>query len=220
MSHILLVISSPRGAASYSSKVACSLAEKLAGGDAKAITVRDLAGWPLRHIGEDFVGALYAPAENRTRPQQAAIDLSDELVKELFAADVIVIASAMINFGVSSTLKTYIDYILRSGSTFRYTANGPEGLVKGKKAYIVQASGGVYSEGAHKPFNFQVPYLRHVLGFIGVTEQLFAGFGFERSCCLWRRFDCQNRKSQHFKTERSDLLRGHEPGLHCLNKRV
>src|SRR5216684_3238398 len=106
MSHILLVISSPRGAASYSSKVACSLAEKLAGDDAKAITVRDLAGWPLRHIGEDFVGALYAPAENRTRPQQAAIDLSDELVKELFAANVIVIASAMINFGISTNLKT------------------------------------------------------------------------------------------------------------------
>jgi len=76
----------------------------------------------------------------------------------------------MINFGVSSTLKTYIDYILRAGATFRYTANGPEGLVKGKKAYIVRASGGVYSEGAHKPFNFQEPYLKHVLAFIGVTD--------------------------------------------------
>src|SRR5260221_12635755 len=113
MSHILLVISSPRGAASYSSKVACSLAEKLAGGDAKAITVRDLAGWPLRHIGEDFVGALYAPAENSTRPQQASIDLSDELVKELFAATVIVTASPMINLGMSTNLKHWSHDLVR-----------------------------------------------------------------------------------------------------------
>src|SRR6266851_5090625 len=145
MSHILLIISSPRGAASYSSKVARSLAEKLAGGDAKAITVRDLARWPLRHIGEDFVVALSAPAENRTGPQQAAIDLSDELVKELFAADVIVIASAMINFGLSTNLKTWIDY-------------------------IVQASGGVYSEGPMVPFNFGDTYLKRILGFIGITD--------------------------------------------------
>ena len=170
MSHILLVISSPRGAASYSSKVARSLAEKLAGGDAKAITVRDLAGWPLRHIGEDFVGALYAPAENRTRPQQAAIDLSDELVKELFAANVIVIASAMINFGISTNLKTWVDHLVRAGVTFRYTEKGPEGLVKGKKAYIVQASGGVYSEGPMVPFNFADTYLKRILGFIGITD--------------------------------------------------
>src|SRR5258708_23499905 len=117
MSHIPLVSSSPRGAASYASKVARSLAEKLAGGDAKAITVRDLAGWPLRHIGEDFVSALYAPAENRTRPQQAAIDLSDELVKELFAANVLVIASAMINFGIPTNLKTLGDHLVRAAAT-------------------------------------------------------------------------------------------------------
>jgi FMN-dependent NADH-azoreductase len=170
MSHTLLVTSSPRGAASYSSKVARSLAETLAGGDAKAITIRDLARWPLRHIGEDFVSALYAPAENRTGPQQAAIDLSDELVKELFAADVIVIASAMINFGLSTNLKTWVDYLVRAGVTFGYTEKGPEGLVTGKKAYIVQASGGVYSEGPMVSFNFADTYLKRILGFIGITD--------------------------------------------------
>jgi FMN-dependent NADH-azoreductase len=170
MSHILLINSSPRGAASYSSQVARSLAEKLAGGDPKAITVRDLTREPLPHIGEDFVGGLYAPAEKQTGAQQAAMGLSDELIQELFAADVIVIASAMINFGLSSTLKTWVDYVVRRGATFRYTEKGPEGLVTGKKAYLVQARGGVYSEGPMRAANFQEPYLKHILGFIGITD--------------------------------------------------
>jgi FMN-dependent NADH-azoreductase len=169
MSQVLLVTSSPRGAASHSSRIAHQLADKLAAGQA-TVVARDLFREPLPHIGEDFVTALGTPAEQRTPAQTAAVALSDRLIAELFAADVIVIASAMINFGVSSTLKTYIDYLLRAGATFRYTANGPEGLVKGKKAYIVQASGGVYSEGPMKPFNFQDTYLKHVLGFIGITE--------------------------------------------------
>jgi FMN-dependent NADH-azoreductase len=171
MSKVLLVTSSPRGKASHSSQIARTLADQLAGGDPNStVVVRDLAREPLPHIGEHFVTALFAPPENHTSAQSAAIALSDRLIAELVAADVIVIASAMINFGVSSTLKTYIDYILRKGVTFRYTENGPEGLVKGKKAYIVRASGGVYSEGAYKPFNFQDPYLKAVFGFIGVTD--------------------------------------------------
>ncbi len=171
MSKVLLVTSSPRGDASHSSRIARHLADQLASAQPKATVVaRDLFREPPPHIGEDFVTALGTPAEQRTPAQSAAVALSDRLIAELFAADAIVIASAMINFGVSSTLKTYIDYLLRAGSTFRYTANGPEGLVKGKKAYIVQASGGVYSEGPMKPFNFQDTYLKHVLGFIGITE--------------------------------------------------
>jgi FMN-dependent NADH-azoreductase len=192
MSKILLVTSSPRGAASHSSRVARSLVERLAHrsagvahrsaglaqgstGSASAdsrssIVVRDLTKQPLNHIGEDFVTALATPPERRTQEQSAAIALSDQLIAELFDADVIVIASAMINFGVSSNLKTYIDHLLRAGSTFRYTANGPEGLVKGKKAFIVRASGGVYSDGPARAANFQDTYLKHVLGFIGITD--------------------------------------------------
>jgi FMN-dependent NADH-azoreductase len=171
MSQILLVTSSPRGDASHSSRIARSLVDQLASGDPSSkVIVRDLSKEPLQHIGEDFVSALGTPAEQRTSAQAAAVALSDRLIAELFAADVIVIASAMINFGVSSTLKTYIDHVLRGGVTFRYTANGPEGLVKGKKAFIVQASGGVYSEGPAKAANFQDTYLKHVLGFIGVTD--------------------------------------------------
>jgi FMN-dependent NADH-azoreductase len=171
MSKVLLVTSSPRGAASHSSRIARQLADQLASGDSQStVVVRDLFREPLPHIGEEFVTALGAPPEQRTAAQSAAVALSDQLVAEVFAADTIVIASAMINFGVSSTLKAYIDNLLRAGATFRYTANGPEGLVKGKKAYIVQASGGIYSEGPAKAANFQDTYLKHVLGFIGITD--------------------------------------------------
>jgi FMN-dependent NADH-azoreductase len=171
MSKVLLITSSPRGEASHSSRIARTLVDQLAAGDPKStVTVRDLLKEPLPHIGEHFVNALFAPPEDHTPAQSAAVALSDRLIAELLAADVIVIASAMINFGISSTLKTYIDYILRKGVTFRYTEHGPEGLVKGKKAYIVRASGGVYSEGDYKTLNFQDPYLKLVLGFIGITD--------------------------------------------------
>lgn len=171
MSKVLLVTSSPRGAASHSSKIARTLADQLASGDPRsAIVTRDLFREPLPHIGEDFVTALGTPPEKRTPAQSAAVALSDQIIAEVFAADVIVIASSMINFGIASTLKTYIDHLLRAGSTFRYTEKGPEGLVKGKKAYIVQASGGIYSEGPLQPFNFQDTYLKRVLGFIGITD--------------------------------------------------
>jgi FMN-dependent NADH-azoreductase len=171
MSKVLLITSSPRGEASHSSRIARTLADQLASGDPKStVSVRDLFKEPLPHIGEHFVSALFAPPESHTPAQSAAAALSDRLIAELLAADVIVIASAMINFGISSTLKTYIDHILRKGVTFRYTEKGPEGLVKGKKAYIVRASGGVYSEGDSKTLNFQDPYLKLVLGFIGITD--------------------------------------------------
>jgi FMN-dependent NADH-azoreductase len=171
MSKVLLVTSSPRGAVSHSTQIARRLVDQLTSDDLKpTVVVRDLFKEPLPHIGEDFVTALGTPPEQRTAAQKIAIARSDELIGEIFAADVIVIASGMVNFGVPSTLKTYIDYVLRAGATFRYTANGPEGLVKGKRAFIVHASGGIYSHGPAQAINFQDTYLKHVLGFIGVTD--------------------------------------------------
>ena len=96
--------------------------------------------------------------------------LSDLLIAELSAADVLVLAVPMYNFGLPSTLKAWIDHVVRAGRTFGYSPNGVEGLVKGKKAILVLARGGVYSEGPYKPFDFQEPYLRAVLGFIGITD--------------------------------------------------
>ena len=170
MSRILLVTSSPRGAASYSSKIARLLANRLAHGDSRAVHVRDLNRDPVAHIDEDFVVGRDTAPKDRTPAQRAAVERSDHLIKEVLAADVIVIASAMINFSVSSSLKAWVDHLVRSGVTFRYTDTGPEGLVKGKKVYLVKASGGVYSEGPLVPYNFQDTYLKRILGFIGMTD--------------------------------------------------
>lgn len=173
MTHILLVISSPRGAASYSTQVARRLTDKLAAAhQPSTVTVRDLTKEPrLPHIDEGFAtGRALQITDQVTPEQKAALAISDKLIAELQAADVIVIASSMINFGISSTLKTYIDYVARPGVTFRYTAAGPEGLLKGKKVYLVQARGGKYTEGPAQASNFQEPYLRRILEFIGVTD--------------------------------------------------
>lgn len=171
MSKILLVLSSPRGEASHSTRVARELVGSLAASDPAAdVTVRDLAAEPLPLLDGGLLAALGTEAAARTPEQAEAVAQSDSLVAELFAADTIVIASAMINFAPTSTLKTWFDHLLRAGVTFRYDESGPHGLVTGKKAYLVVAQGGVYSQGPAKPFDFQVPYLRHVLGFMGITD--------------------------------------------------
>jgi FMN-dependent NADH-azoreductase len=170
MSHILLITSSPR-LASYSTKVAHSLAEQLVSLEPDAsLTVRDLARHPLPHIDDSFAAARDVPAENLTPAQKETLALSDTLLQELFAADTIIIAAAMINFGIPSNLKAYIDHIVRPRVTFSYSAKGPEGLVKGKKVYLVVARGGKYSEGPMQQFNFQDTYLRAALGFIGLND--------------------------------------------------
>jgi FMN-dependent NADH-azoreductase len=184
MNNILLITSSPRSA-SYSTKVARALAEQLASfGPDASITVRDLAHEPLPHIDDSFAAARDVPPENLTSAQKETLALSDKLLQELFAADTIVIAAGMINFGIPSTLKAYIDHIARPRVTFRYSEKGPEGLVKGKKVYLVVARGGVYSQGPMQAFNFQDTYLRTVLSFIGLNDiELIAvegvGFGAE-----------------------------------------
>lgn len=171
MKNILLIESSPRGSDSYSHQAAGSIVSELQKRNPGAkVVVRDLAENPPPHVGPAFIAAMYAPPEKRTPEQAKAIALSDALIDELFAADTIVMAVPMHNFGVPSTLKAWIDHIGRAGRTFSYSSKGPEGLVKGKYAILVLASGGVYSSGPTKPFDFTEPYLRTVLGFIGITD--------------------------------------------------
>ena len=98
------------------------------------------------------------------------VAVSDAALDELFAADTVILATGFINFGISSTLKSWIDHIARSGRSFSYGENGPKGLVSGKKVYIVLASGGIYSEGAAVQMDHAIPYLRGVLGFMGMTD--------------------------------------------------
>ncbi|SFE78977.1 FMN-dependent NADH-azoreductase [Sulfitobacter brevis] len=131
------------------------------------ITVRDLAETPLPQITHTWAVARAVPGEDRNAEQKAALELSDTLIAELRAADTIVIGAPVYNFSVPASLKAWIDLIARAGETFRYTADGPEGLIKGKRVIVAFASGGtpVGSE-----MDFASTYLRHVLGFIGITD--------------------------------------------------
>jgi FMN-dependent NADH-azoreductase len=171
MSNILLVTSSPRGEASLSTKIATDLAERLSAVlPASSIARRDLVANPLPHIEPDYASGIYTAADARTPHQAEVVAVSDSAVDELLAADHIVLATGLINFSISSTLKSWVDHISRSGRTFSYGANGPTGLVTGKKVYIVLASGGIYSEGPAAVMDFAVPYLKSVLAFNGMTD--------------------------------------------------
>lgn len=170
MSNVLLVLSSPRGESSLSTKVAKSLAQSIADKSGNSLTVRDLGANPPAHIDSEFVVAATAPSAEPTAAQQAAAAQSDRLIAEISAADTVVIGAAMINFAVTSPLKSWFDHLAVRGKTFRYTENGPEGLLKGKKAYVVVASTGVYSDGPTKAIDFASPYIRHMLGFMGITD--------------------------------------------------
>ena len=170
MCTILLINSSPRGNASYSKQIAESVINDLRKDQPNAkLMVRDLARAPLPHIDDDFVTATRSPDGPQTDRQRALLATSDALIEELFAADIVIIAAPMINFSVSSTLKSWFDYIARAGRTFRYGEAGPQGLVTGKRVIVVSASGGIYS-GEHAAFDFQVPWLRNMLGFLGMTD--------------------------------------------------
>ena len=169
--NILLVSSSPRGGESYSHRVARRIVDDLVDGNPGArVVVRDVARQPLPHITETFGTARVAPVEKRSDADRQALLLSDALVDELLAADVIVIAAPMHNFGLPSSLKAWIDHIVRPGRTFSYSEKGPQGLVTGKKAVFVFARGGLYSDGPMQAFDFQEPYLRAALGFVGITD--------------------------------------------------
>jgi FMN-dependent NADH-azoreductase len=167
---ILLVTSSPRGAESLSSSVAIDLAEKLKAQTGATLVHRDLAASPLAHMDATFTAAIRKAAADRSPEEAAAAVASDNLTQELLDADTLVIGTGLINFNIYSSLKTWIDHIARAGLTFKYGESGPVGLAKAKKAYIVLASGGVYSSGPGAAMNHAVPYLKTVLGFIGITD--------------------------------------------------
>ncbi|WP_426414910.1 FMN-dependent NADH-azoreductase [Aestuariirhabdus sp. LZHN29] len=134
------------------------------------IVQRDMATDPIPHLDEAVVGAFFTPAEQRDDQQQALVKRSDELVRELQESDVLVLGVPMYNFGIPSTLKSWIDHIARAGLTFTYTEQGPKGLLEGKRAYVLAARGGHY-QGTSK--DTQTSYLKDVLAFIGITDVHF-----------------------------------------------
>jgi FMN-dependent NADH-azoreductase len=171
MKSILLVLGSPRGSASYSHQIGRRIVDDLKSRyPAAKVVVRNLGKDPLPDVSDAFVSGRSLAADRRNGKETEAIALSDILVGELMAADVLVLATPMHNFGVSAAVKTWIDYIVRPGVTFSYSGSGPMGLVKDKKVILALASGGVYAEGPMKAFDFQEPYLRTVLGFIGMSD--------------------------------------------------
>jgi len=174
MTNILTINSSPKSDGSVSQGLIDRFINAWQTKGATTIVNRDVGTTPPPHLDEATIGAFYTPEDARSDDQLAQIALSDELVSELEAADVIVIGAPMHNFGLSSGLKAWIDHVARVGRTFRYTENGPEGLLKGKKVYVLTARGGNYSEAspAHA-MDHQAPYLRTVLGFIGLDDVTF-----------------------------------------------
>ena len=170
MSKILLVTSSPRGDESLSNKFAGELADKLKSQTNGSITHLDLGENPIPHLDTITTSAIRKSADQRDAQEAAAAEYSDKRVAELLDADTIVIGTGLINFSIYSGLKSWIDNVARAGLTFTYTASGPVGLATGKKVYIVLSSAGVYSEGPAAPLDHAVPYLRTVLGFIGLTD--------------------------------------------------
>ncbi len=179
MPTLLDIDSSPLGDASISRQLTAEYVRswKLANPTGKVIT-RDLAATSILPVTSAWVGAAYAPDEARTPDQRNLLALSDTLIAELEAADEYVLGVPMHNFSVPSTLKLWIDQVARVNKTFSYATGTPVGLLTGKKATIIIASGGKYDAGtAMASFNFVEPYLRTVFGFLGVTNTTFLSAG-------------------------------------------
>ena len=171
MPTILNVQSSPNLTASASRAVSKSFVDAyLASHPGTQVVDVDLATNPPAHIGPDHMLAFFAPPAAHGPESVAALAVSDQYVAQLMAADVLVLGSPMHNFGIASTMKSWVDNILRAGKTFTYTENGPVGLLSGKKVVIVVGSGGVYSDGVMKAVEHCGNYLRDVISFIGLTD--------------------------------------------------
>lgn len=169
--NILQINTSARREEGQSTRIANRIVARLQAAHPDArLTVRDLALTPHPVLDEAALGALFTPADQRTPEQAARVALDDALIAEVQAHDTLVLGVPMYNFGNPVQLKTWIDAIARAGVTFRYTAAGPEGLLKGKKVYIALARGGIYRD---TPNDSQTPYLRNVLGFLGMTDVSF-----------------------------------------------
>ncbi len=166
MSRVLALKSSILGDYSQSNKLVEDFIKNV---DQDKLTVRDLAANPLPVLDFAVTTALRA-TEDLSQEQQAVVDLSDTLIEEVKAADTLVIAAPMYNFTIPTQLKNWIDLIARAGVTFKYTENGVQGLIEGKKAIVVTTRGGIHKD---SPTDNVTPYLRTVLGFVGITDVEF-----------------------------------------------
>lgn len=168
---ILQINSSARAESSHSTRLATTLVERLRADQPQAtLAVRDLGRTPHPMLDEAALQALFSPADQRTPEQAARVAQDDALIAEIQAADVLVLGVPMYNFGVPAQLKNWIDAISRAQVTFRYTENGPEGLLTGKKVYVALTRGGLYR---NTPNDTQTPYLKTFFSFLGMTDVQF-----------------------------------------------
>lgn len=171
MTNILVVETSSRGDRSIGRLLTQELVSRLRLRDTEcAVMVRDLAAHPLPYLGDTEVAAIYAAPAARTPAQREAIRLSDVLVDELLAADIVVIAAPMWNLGLPAVLKSWVDHVVRAGRTFHVGPDGPHGLASGKKAYVVSTRGTEMPEALAPTLDFQERYLRVILGYIGISD--------------------------------------------------
>lgn len=171
MKKVLHLMSSPKGDSSVSRKLGKVVIEKiLQRYPDSVLTEKDLNKDVPPHLTELHIQGFFTPPENRSTELNEAVKYSDEAIQELFDNNIIVIETPMYNFTVTSTLKAYLDQIVRYGVTFANTENGIEGLLKHKKVYLALSSGWVYTEGERLSYDFIAPYLEKVLGYLGITD--------------------------------------------------
>ncbi|AIL63030.1 MULTISPECIES: FMN-dependent NADH-azoreductase [Pseudomonas] len=171
MSRVLVIESSARQQGSISRQLTSDFVSQWqAAHPGDQVTLRDLAVNPVPHLDANLLGGWMKPEEQRNSDELQALARSNELTDEVLAADVLVLAAPMYNFTIPSTLKAWLDHVLRAGITFKYTETGPQGLLTGKKAYILTARGGIHA-GASS--DHQEPYLRQVMAFIGIHDVTF-----------------------------------------------
>ncbi|MYN01153.1 FMN-dependent NADH-azoreductase [Pseudoduganella sp. DS3] len=172
MNHILVINSSVSGNASVSRLLVGDIVQRLIDINPQVhLTYRDVGQDPIPHLTTFTVAGVRAIAE--TEEELETRTLSDQLIAELHAADLIVIGAPMYNFSIPSALRTWFDHVLRPRVTFAYGPSGAEGLLKAKRAIVVESRGGLYSEGPSRAIDFQEPYLKQLLGFIGIADVSF-----------------------------------------------
>ncbi|MDM9651786.1 FMN-dependent NADH-azoreductase [Pseudomonas wenzhouensis] len=171
MSRVLVIESSARQQGSVSRELTRQfIGNWQAAHLADQIQIRDLAVEPVPHLDATLLGGWMTPSEQQNDAEKAALARSNQLTDELLAADVLVLAAPMYNFAIPSTLKAWLDHVLRAGVTFKYTETGPQGLLTGKRAFVLTARGGIY---AGSGLDHQEPYLRQALAFIGIHDVQF-----------------------------------------------
>ncbi|MGB6229901.1 MAG: NAD(P)H-dependent oxidoreductase [Litorimonas sp.] len=164
--NILRIDSSARHEGSVSRDLADLYIDKIAESQAVRVETRDVSD-PLPVVTQDWIDANFTPSEDRTPPQKAALATSDRMVEELQRSDLVLLSVPIYNFSIPASLKLWIDQVARAGLTFRYTQSGPIGLLENTRAVILVASGGTQ---IGSDLDFATPYLRHVLGFLGIQE--------------------------------------------------